>query len=86
MISLVETSPSGQRPVVAPSSDVASAAAGRLRESPYPTLRNISCQFVNGVLTLRGTVPTFYLKQIAQTVVLNLPQVSRVDNRIEVTL
>ncbi len=36
----------------------------RLQESMYVTLRTVSCNFKDGLLTLRGIVPTFYLKQV----------------------
>jgi hypothetical protein len=35
-------------------------------------------------LTLRGRLPTFYLKQVLQTTLRNLPGVSTVENRVEV--
>jgi osmotically-inducible protein OsmY len=38
------------------------------------------------VLTLRGQVSSFYLKQVAQTVVRKLPGVEECVNRIEVAL
>lgn len=46
--------------------------------------RNVEYCFYSGVLTLRGRVPTFYLKQILQAVLVKLPQVARIDNRVEV--
>ena len=36
------------------------------------------------VLTLRGSVPSFYLKQVLQTAVRNLDGVRQVDNRVQV--
>jgi hypothetical protein len=41
------------------------AAEARLLNSPYLELRRVSCEFHEGVLTLRGNVPRYYLKQIA---------------------
>ena len=36
------------------------------------------------VLTVGGTVPSFYLKQLVQTVLRNLEGVSRIDNQVKV--
>ena len=43
-------------------------------------------QFVqqNDVLTIRGCVPTFYLKQVLQTVLQDLDGIRRVDNQVDV--
>jgi hypothetical protein len=53
--------------------DLATAVATRaekiLRESTYPALWNLRCQQTDGALILRGRVPLFYLKQLAQVLV-----------------
>lgn len=56
----------------------------KLRESHYLALRVVTCQFHKGVLILRGRVPSFYLKQVAQSVVRNIEGVAQIDNRLEV--
>ena len=56
----------------------------RLGAAGYRVLRQIECEYSGGVLVLRGSVPTFYLKQIAQSVLLNNPIVERVVNLIDV--
>ena len=55
-----------------------------LRDSQYQVLAQVSCEFREGILILRGRVPSFYMKQIAQTVIRDLDDVVRVDNRLEV--
>jgi len=60
------------------------SATQRLRESPYSELRRVSCEFADGVLSLHGRVSSFYLKQIAQSVVFPAEGVSRLDNCLEV--
>jgi osmotically-inducible protein OsmY len=55
-----------------------------LRSNPYLALKNISCDLVDGVLVLRGSLPTHYLKQIAQEVVADLEGAERIDNQIQV--
>jgi hypothetical protein len=41
-----------------------------LDRSRYHQLRFVYCGFRDGVLTLRGSVESYYLKQLAQTVAL----------------
>ena len=55
-----------------------------LRSNSYLALSNISCECLNGVVVLRGCLPTYYLKQVAQEVVAHLEGVERIDNQIEV--
>ncbi len=61
---------------------VAEIARQRLRQSPYPILRRIHCRYHAGVLMLTGEVPTFYMKQIAQTLVRDVEQVEQIENRL----
>lgn len=57
----------------------------RLRSDPaYLALKNISCEYHDGMLTLCGSLPSYYLKQMAQVVVGEVEGVRQVDNRIEV--
>lgn len=58
----------------------------RLRNSGYHELRHISCDFHEGVLTLRGHVSTFYLKQLAQELIRRLDGAEEVNNRLEVAI
>ena len=46
--------------------------------------REISCEYHEGVLTLRGSVPSFYLKQVLQSILKDVPGVERIDNRVDV--
>jgi len=69
---------------LAPHHSSVEAAERRLRQSPYIELRRISCCVREGVLTLFGSVPSYYLKQMAQNVVGRLPGVQGVENCLEV--
>ena len=63
----------------------ADLAERRLRSNPYLALKNVSCGWLDGVLVLRGCLPSYYLKQIAQEVVAHqFDKVGRLENRIEV--
>jgi hypothetical protein len=56
-----------------------------LHSSRYSALKHVSCDYHDGVLVLRGRLPTYYLKQIAQEVVAHqFDKVGRLENRIEV--
>ena len=56
-----------------------------LQSCSYHAVRHLSCEVREHVVILRGRVPSFYLKQIAQTLMLDLLSDSLViDNRVEV--
>ncbi len=55
-----------------------------LRSSSHCELRQVTCRFSGGTATLSGQVSSYYLKQVAQTIVRQLPQVQNVDNRLRV--
>jgi osmotically-inducible protein OsmY len=71
-------------PVLAREDAVRTAAEATLRHADYLPLRRIRCEYHEGVLTLRGSVPTYHLKQIAQTLVCSLNGILEVNNRLEV--
>jgi osmotically-inducible protein OsmY len=68
-----------QRPM-----EVEDRARAQLLRNPYLALKNVTCEYSDGTLTLRGYLPSYYLKQIAQTIVGNLDGVERLVNVIEV--
>jgi osmotically-inducible protein OsmY len=55
-----------------------------LRSSRYSALKHVSCDYQGGVLILRGCLPTYYLKQVAQEAVAHLEGVKGVENQIQV--
>jgi osmotically-inducible protein OsmY len=74
----------GQAPMN-PDDNIAERAESCLRGNSYLALKYVSCEYHDGVLTLRGCLPTYYLKQIAQAVVGRLDGVQHIVNDIEVT-
>lgn len=46
---------------------VESRVRDRLRASPYHSVRDVQCEYDTGVLTLRGTMPSYYCVQLAIT-------------------
>ena len=66
--------------------EIAEIAQAVLRRSSHSELRDVSCDFSGGVLTLRGHVPSYHLKQLAQASVADVPGVVEVHNRVEVVM
>jgi len=64
---------------------VAERAESRLLHNPYLALKTISCEYRDGNLILRGCLPTYYLKQVAQATVASVEGVERIVNLIDVT-
>ena len=76
MISQLPTDGNGHDP----SYESAEAARDCLQRSPYFLIRSVSCECRQGVLFLRGPLPTFYLKQLAQEAVARVKGISQVVN------
>jgi osmotically-inducible protein OsmY len=68
------------------SGDVLGRVHNRLSQSCHFSRhwREISCSFHDGVLILRGCVPSFYLKQVLQSMLMDIQGVQRIDNRVDV--
>jgi osmotically-inducible protein OsmY len=56
----------------------------RLESSAYAALKAVKCRFGHGTLLLKGDVPTYFHKQIAQEAMRALPGVSHIANDIRV--
>lgn len=61
------------------------SARHELRQSPYPPLRQLQCEWEDRRLVLSGAVRSYFLKQMAQTLVARLSPGVPVENRVEVT-
>jgi len=83
---LVRANPSRTVPSSSQPRDIAQQAEERLRGNSYLALRNISCEYREGVLTLRGRLPSYYLKQIAQNLVAELDSVHTLVNAIDIAI
>lgn len=64
--------------------EIARSAELRLQAGAYPVLKNVVCECSAGRLVLTGAVGSYYLKQMAQTLVARIPGVEQVDNQLEV--
>jgi hypothetical protein len=60
------------------------AALKLLRSTGYPALRSLQCEVREAVVFVHGVVPSYYLKQIAQTTILRLDGIRGVRNLVEV--
>ena len=65
---------------------VVSQARVQLNENDHFRSRSdsISIEYQKGKLVLMGRLPSFYLKQVLQTILRGLPGVQRIDNRVDV--
>lgn len=82
MLAVVESSASLTAPPALPSP--AELAESRLQRNSYLALKHIACEYHDGVLLLRGRVPTYYLKQLALAAVAGVAGVHRVVDLIDV--
>jgi hypothetical protein len=60
------------------------AARLRLAKTGYQTLRSVECSFRDGRIVLRGEVPSYYHKQLAQESIRSAPHITQIVNHIEV--
>ena len=60
------------------------AATDCLRKSRYHDVRRVFCEYDHGTLFLRGRLPSFHQKQVAQEAVARVKWVTQVVNEIEV--
>jgi len=81
---MLETHPPPLPPETASSSQIEEEAEKRLRKSSSFGLRNVACQFRDGVLVLQGQLPSFHHKQIAQELVQQIGGVKQIENQIVV--
>lgn len=59
-------------------------ARRRLAASPYRCLRKIECDCEGDIILIRGELPSYFLKQLAQELLRELNGCSAVENRTEV--
>jgi osmotically-inducible protein OsmY len=83
---IVENFPVAARMAVAEDDILTEQICQALDRSGYGQLRHVRVAArPNGRVRLDGAVSSFYLKQIAQTVVLSVPGVTRIHNELQVS-
>lgn len=55
-----------------------------LHTSGYMQFSRLQVYFEHGRITLQGRLPTYYLKQVAQTAILSVDGVRDIDNDVKV--
>ncbi len=77
--------PTGQfRESGGPPDGIAEEAVGRLGASGYLALRELTCQPSGPAIVLRGCVPTYYLKQVALALLLEIEGAPAIQDQVEV--
>ncbi len=79
---LMESLRAAPRPMTIVSDSVAKRCQSILRESSHQSLRRLTCVFHEGALSIRGMVPSFFLKQLAQATIGKLGIVAEIDNQV----
>lgn len=59
-------------------------ATNRLGQSSHLFLRHLECSGEDGVVVIEGKVPSYYLKQTAQSLVQSIEGVEKIINRLDV--
>lgn len=67
-----------------PATRIVRQAHARLSGSSHHFLRHVHCHVEAGLLYLDGIVPSYYLKQTAQSMLQSLEGIDRVVNRLRV--
>ena len=66
------------------SADIAPLAQECLLASAYPTVRRLHCEYHEGILILKGSVTSYFQKQVAQEAVRKSPGVELIHNSVVV--
>ena len=68
----------------APASQVVVEVRNKLQSSSHRFQDHVFCEFDGGVLRMTGRLPSFYLKQLAQSLAERVAGIEHIDNRIDV--
>lgn len=63
---------------------LAERAQSALRDNPHFSCRDVQLEAAEGRLILRGTVHSFYQKQMAQEALRRIEGVERIENQLQV--
>jgi len=81
---IIHTPPIAKAPGRTLGLDVIARCEAILQQSPYLPLRRLTCTFHEGILSIRGTVSSFHLKQQAQSALAGVPGVEELYNLVVV--
>lgn len=71
---------SSPRPEACPDTLLMNEVASRFQSCGHPSLRRLEVSVAVDAVTLQGTLPSFYLKQMAQALAKSVDGVARVVN------
>jgi hypothetical protein len=63
---------------------IARRALERLRASSFVSVRRLTCDVHEGMLTLRGRLPSYYTKQVALSLLVDVEGVEEITDRVVV--
>jgi hypothetical protein len=85
MLTETSTSHDGQQYRLEPDDDgLRIAALKLLQSSGYTALRRLRCEVTDAVVIVHGVLPSYFLKQMAQTIIQRLEGIQSVMNLVEV--
>ena len=64
--------------------EIAAEVFALLRQSPYRSIRELTCEVTPNAVVLEGRVATYHEKQVAQETIREVEGVQRIVNRIAV--
>jgi osmotically-inducible protein OsmY len=67
-----------------PDERICEEATRKLRSTGYAPVSNLACDVQNGVVTIKGSVPTFHLRQVAHSAIQRIDGVREVQDLVEV--
>jgi osmotically-inducible protein OsmY len=71
-------------PMSTADSSLATRISSAIQKNPHLSRRKVQFEAQNGRVVLRGTVPTYYQKQMAQEALRRLDGVEHIENNLEV--
>ena len=82
---VLERGPNARKELSRPCDEqIVSQVCDALAATRYPSLQNLQVYCDHGRVTLQGRLPTYFLKQIAQSAVQSVAGVRDIDNDIRV--
>ncbi len=77
--------PTTQQQSISTDTAIARRALERLRASSFASVRRLTCDVHEGMLTLRGKLPSFYTKQVALRLLVDVEGVEEITDRVIVS-
>lgn len=79
---MISRTPLSARPL--PDSEISRRVRYQLLQTRQPAIQHVQVDTANGAVTLTGNLPSFYLKQVVQTVAASVDGVRQLHNQVQV--